>query len=104
MIESGKKDRGFRKTTGGLICPTTILSKELLNSFAAARKCVGGANVLRYLPTHSVCDDTDLKISLNLFYEVALKFLKRMLKDTITGLILQRCSPLPMAYSMLVIL
>ena len=51
------------------------------------------------LPIHSVCcDDTDLEISLNLFKDLLLTFQKRLLKDTISGLILQQCNPLSMPY------
>ena len=41
-----------------------------------------------------VGDDIDLEISLNAFKEVVLTFLKKLLKHTITGLILQQCGPL----------
>ena len=56
------------------------------------------------LPTHSVCcDDTDLEISLNLFKDLLVTFRKRLLKDTISGLILQQCNPLSMPYVTLLI-
>ena len=56
------------------------------------------------LPTHSVCcDDTDLEISLNLFKDLLLTFWKRLLKDTISELILRQCNPLSMPYVTLLI-
>ena len=56
------------------------------------------------LPTHSVCcDDTDLEISLNLFKDLLLTFRKRLLKDIISVLILQRCNTLSMPYVTLLI-